>query len=613
MSLKISQYATSVTALASGDLMDVSKLISTSPDVYSSDKLNYSVLLTEIIADGSILTGSGTTNFISKFSSSGTLANSSLRDDGNNVSINNAVDASYKLYINSDKLVGLGVFNNAASGGNNFGISGSATNANTGSNVGVFGNALLSSAGTNLGVRGQSASQTVTASDSIVAAGSNVGGFFQGNASSGISYGLVATADATTNQASATFTGAYIRADNAGTKYSVRLVDGSEGTGKFLKSVTSIGQANWAALAITDITASLGTSLQVVRMNAAATALEYATLSSSNLGNANLTSSDDARTFTLKSGGTATQNLAFLNDGGGNLLRLRGDNKISMLTSGGTFDINIGDVSNTKTIYGFGSLYMTSASAAYETYLIGTGNVGVNRLSNGAYARFDGSAGDPYLNQKGGTYVILSYDSSNNNIHWLDNRGLYRMMDSSGIVKVELGSQSSFNNFLARDTKIGGVHTTASAKLEVQGSGATAATKTALFQNSSSAACLTITDDKVSTFGGRVISISAPIQINTASSATPTPNADTDGQFNLTALAANATFGAPTGTPTGGQKLMIRIKDNGTARTLAYNAIYRAIGITLPTTTVINKTLYIACVYNAADTKWDAIATAQEA
>ena len=58
---------------------------------------------------------------------------------------------------------------------------------------------------------------------------------------------------------------------------------------------------------------------------------------------------------------------------------------------------------------------------------------------------------------------------------------------------------------------------------------------------------------------------------------------------------------------------MIRIKDNGTARTLAYNAIYRAIGITLPTTTVISKTLYIACIYNAADTKWDAIATAQEA
>lgn len=54
MSEKISEYTTSVTALASGDLMDVSKLISTSPDVYQSQKLNYSVLLTELNADLSI-------------------------------------------------------------------------------------------------------------------------------------------------------------------------------------------------------------------------------------------------------------------------------------------------------------------------------------------------------------------------------------------------------------------------------------------------------------------------------------------------------------------------------------------------------------------------------
>ena len=51
MSEKISEYSTSVSALASGDLMDVSKLISTSPDVYQSQKLNYSVLLTELNND----------------------------------------------------------------------------------------------------------------------------------------------------------------------------------------------------------------------------------------------------------------------------------------------------------------------------------------------------------------------------------------------------------------------------------------------------------------------------------------------------------------------------------------------------------------------------------
>lgn len=98
-----------------------------------------------------------------------------------------------------------------------------------------------------------------------------------------------------------------------------------------------------------------------------------------------------------------------------------------------------------------------------------------------------------------------------------------------------------------------------------------------------------------------------------ASTSTPTPAADSLDEYNITALATGATFGAPTGTLTDGQKLIIRIKDNGTARTLAYNAIYRAIGVTLPTTTVISKTLYLGMIYNYDDTKWDVVAVAQEA
>ncbi len=99
----------------------------------------------------------------------------------------------------------------------------------------------------------------------------------------------------------------------------------------------------------------------------------------------------------------------------------------------------------------------------------------------------------------------------------------------------------------------------------------------------------------------------------TASSATPTPNADTDDEFTVTALAVGATFGAPSGTPTSGQPLIIRIKDNGSAQTLAWNAIYRAIGVTLPTTTVISKTLYLGMIYNSADSKWDVLGVNQEA
>lgn len=100
----------------------------------------------------------------------------------------------------------------------------------------------------------------------------------------------------------------------------------------------------------------------------------------------------------------------------------------------------------------------------------------------------------------------------------------------------------------------------------------------------------------------------------TTSSSTPTPTGNTDtNQFTVTALAANATFAAPSGTPADGNTLIIRIKDNGTARTLAWNAIYRAIGVTLPTTTVISKTMYVGCRYNSADSKWDVIAVNREA
>lgn len=90
-------------------------------------------------------------------------------------------------------------------------------------------------------------------------------------------------------------------------------------------------------------------------------------------------------------------------------------------------------------------------------------------------------------------------------------------------------------------------------------------------------------------------------------SASPTPNIDTTDEYFITALATAATFGIPTGTPTDGQVLVIRIKDNGSAQTLTFNAIYRGIGITLPTATTGGQTIYIAAVYNAAATKWDVL------
>lgn len=84
--------------------------------------------------------------------------------------------------------------------------------------------------------------------------------------------------------------------------------------------------------------------------------------------------------------------------------------------------------------------------------------------------------------------------------------------------------------------------------------------------------------------------------------------------YVVTALGAAGTVAAPSGgTPRDGQGLLIRIKDNGTARALTWNAIYRAVGCTLPTTTVLGKTMYIGMRYNTADGKWDCLSVSKEA
>ena len=96
------------------------------------------------------------------------------------------------------------------------------------------------------------------------------------------------------------------------------------------------------------------------------------------------------------------------------------------------------------------------------------------------------------------------------------------------------------------------------------------------------------------------------------SSATVTPTSTNDLVI-ITAQAAALTLANPTGTFAEGQALMIRIKDNGTARAIAFGADYRAIGITLPTTTVISKTMYLGIIYNSTDTKFDIIGLNQQA
>jgi hypothetical protein len=99
-----------------------------------------------------------------------------------------------------------------------------------------------------------------------------------------------------------------------------------------------------------------------------------------------------------------------------------------------------------------------------------------------------------------------------------------------------------------------------------------------------------------------------PRVVSATSASSLTPDVSAADMYAYTALAAGLTINAPTGTPVNGTKLMFRILDNGTSRTLTWNATYTAIGVVLPTATVASKMLYVGCIYNAANTRWDVIA-----
>jgi hypothetical protein len=97
--------------------------------------------------------------------------------------------------------------------------------------------------------------------------------------------------------------------------------------------------------------------------------------------------------------------------------------------------------------------------------------------------------------------------------------------------------------------------------------------------------------------------------VTSASTVTPT---DADDMVIITAQAAPLTLANPTGTWDQGRDLLIRIKDDGTSRAISYDTGYRAVGITLPTFTTANKTIYLGIVYNSTDSKWDVIGVSIE-
>jgi hypothetical protein len=88
-----------------------------------------------------------------------------------------------------------------------------------------------------------------------------------------------------------------------------------------------------------------------------------------------------------------------------------------------------------------------------------------------------------------------------------------------------------------------------------------------------------------------------------------TPNADTTDVGLLTTLSQNSAINNPSGTPTDGQMLVLRIKSTS-SRTLTWGAQFRgSTDMALPaSTTGSSLTDYFGFIFNSADTKWDLLA-----
>jgi len=99
------------------------------------------------------------------------------------------------------------------------------------------------------------------------------------------------------------------------------------------------------------------------------------------------------------------------------------------------------------------------------------------------------------------------------------------------------------------------------------------------------------------------------------SSATPTLNTDVHNVLSITALAVAITSMTTnlSGTPADEQKLIVKIKDNGTGRAITWGASFEAKGADLPTTTTASKLLRVGLIYDATAAKWGCVAVAEEA
>jgi hypothetical protein len=109
-----------------------------------------------------------------------------------------------------------------------------------------------------------------------------------------------------------------------------------------------------------------------------------------------------------------------------------------------------------------------------------------------------------------------------------------------------------------------------------------------------------------------VNTVTTPVTRRIKSRSTITPSVEKCNYLVVTDLATNATVAAPTGTPADGQPLLMSFRCTGSPRTLAWNAIYVGIGVTMPTSLSPGKWVYAFARYNKTDAKYHVLSVGRQ-
>jgi hypothetical protein len=309
--------------------------------------------------------------------------------------------------------------------------------------------------------------------------------------------------------------------------------------------------------------------------------------------------------------------LAFYNDSSSLAVHISQDLIFKVINNTGTTIPNGSPVYITGTSSGqtYPNVALARADVAATSAVIG--------LTNGAIA--NGATG--YVSSQGTIDNVNTSTFTVGQVLYLSPYSAGQLMNTippTGIT-VQVGVATFINSstghiYVKQTTPLAVPASIITGTLGVANGGTGATTLTGLVVGNGTSAMTTVTAPSGTVVGTTDTQTLTNKRINprisfTTSTATLTVNSDSFDQAVLTAQAVALSVAAPTGTPVNGQKLTLRFKDNATAQTISWTTTsggFRVIGCTLPTTTVISKTIYIGCIYNSDDTFWDVVSVGQQ-